>query len=65
MGFVVARRVRVSINLSIIHCLHLFTLGAWMSPSCATVRVEQYKLLGAHKYVVNYSYVTNLTSQLL
>jgi hypothetical protein len=65
VGLVVAKRVRASINVSIIRCLHLFTLGAWMSHSCATVRVEHHKSLGAHKYIVNYPYVTYRTCQWL
>jgi hypothetical protein len=53
---VVSKRVHMSIN----HYLHLVTLGA---PSCVTVCVEHHKLLGAHKYVVNYPCVTYLTCQ--
>ena len=58
----VSKRVCASINTLITYCLHLFTLGA---PSCATVCVEHHNSLGAHKYVVNVSYVTYLTCQCL
>lgn len=64
-GSVVARTVCASNNTSIMHCLHIFTLGAWMSPSFMRVCVKHHKPLGAHKYVVNYTYVTYLTCQWL